>query len=1009
MRFSTAIPIGSGGSSRILRAFDEQRGVEVALKLLHQDDPSLVERLRREVAIQAGLRHPNIAPIFEIIEYQGRPCAVMPLLDGERLDQAAAGLSLRERIALMLPVIDAVHAAHRAGLVHRDLKPANVLVIRDAEGRRQPMVLDFGVALDAADQRLTGTGEVVGTPGYLSPEQAAGRTDVDRRSDVFSLGVMLYELVAERSPFAAESTAGTLLAVLQREPPSLRQSLPQLDPALERIIMQCLEKQPALRYDSARTLHADLEAWLDGRRVQARTLGLRYRLRRLVRHSPVMATALAAVVVLLLSTAAVGVHGLWQAQRSAALAGELSRLAADLGRDMQLLQMRPAHDIGPVRDQLRGRLEPIRRALDDSDAAVRAAAAEPLGLALLALGNDDEAVPLLQQAWQRVPEQELQGDCRACTLAAALGTIHERRYRQGLTRLAGIAEADLRRREIERLQRELLQPALQYLRPADHAAGEAGLLARALLEYHRPQAEPQARQRAIDLLQSQASGSSLTPLILAAELRLAQAVEAVEQDTEPLVALAAAEAGFLDLIEIARSLPAARLGLCVVAELRLRQGGSVEQESATESVCAEAQAVDPADRRLTQALAQARTSIARAIAVRGEDPAVMVALVRTTLADLLQLGDPRATMSLAQALLAQAHHRRSHGAEEAAALYAEAAELADSAVRANPGDLDMLLGLAAISLQIATRNNHDPSVFEPAYASASELLVEIDARFPQSTGVAQRRGELYAWWGYARHLTDADAAPLLRDAIALLQPLQTARPDEVPLLSRLAFAHWSLGEYLSDGGEDGQPDLAAAEHYYERALELQPQRFATAFNLLSVRLQRSRGLLLAGQQAQALLQAADQDLRRLEAEQQPVAILRATWQVLQTHQAQLANEPWQAMAAQAGESLDAALAQGPDRASAAAQWIYLQYLRLDGTAITPLQVQQILQRAGAFHAEFDQHGSLSLHYARLVARAAELDPAHDPLARQAVAELASRHPRRYAPWAGHFAAWRPTG
>jgi serine/threonine-protein kinase len=1010
MRFSTAIPVGSGGSSRILRAFDAQRGVEVALKLLHQDDPALVERLRREVAIQAGLRHPNIVPIHEIVDYQGRPCAVMPLLDGERLDQASAALSLHERLALMLPVIDAVHAAHRAGLVHRDLKPANVLVVKDAEGRQRPMVLDFGVALDTTDRRLTATGEVVGTPGYLSPEQAAGRTDVDLRSDIFSLGVMLYELIAERPPFAADSAAASLMAVLQHEPPSLRARLPHLDAALERIVMQCLEKQPGWRYPSAQALHEDLQAFLAGRPVRARTLGLRYRLRRLLRRSPVLATALAAGILLLLSSAALGLHGLWQAQRSAALAGELSRLAADLGRDMQLLQMRPAHDIGPVRAQLRERLEPLQRAVLDSDAKVRTAAAEPLGLALLALGSDSQALPLLEQAWQSLPASEIAGDCRRCTLAVALGGIHERAYRESLTRLVGIAEIDLRQAEAERLQLQLLQPALSYLRPARNASGEAGLLATALLDYHQPGATAPTRQAAIELLQQRAAGSSLSPLILAAELRLALAVAAVASQTPDLAeALDAAEVGFLELIDIARSLPQARLGLCAVAEMRVRQGtASSEQETAASNRCAAAHALDPADPRLLLALAQAQTSIARASTMRGQDPAPLVAAVRANLAELVRQRDPRAHMSLAQALLAQAHFRRSHGADDVAALYREAAELADAAVRANPGDLDMLLGLAAISLQIATRNNHDPAIFEPAYVNAAELLVQADARFPQAAGVALRRGELYAWWGYARHLTDADAAPLLRAAIEWLQPLEAARPQDVPLLSRLAFAHWSLGEYLSDGGEDGQPDLAAAEDLYQRAQALQPQRFVTAFNLLSVRLQRSRGRLLAGLAAHDLLQAADRGLSELEAAQQPVGILRATWQVLQAHNAQLSGEPWRTAAARAGGLLEAALAQDQDRASAAAQWIYLQHVVLDGEAIAVARLRQILNQAGALHSEFNQHGSLALHYTRLVVRAAEVHASFSELARQTVADLAQRHPRRFAAWAQRFAPWMST-
>lgn len=1000
MRFATATQIGSGGSSRVLRAFDSTRGVEVALKLLHGADPDAVERLRREVAIQATLEHPHIARIHEITELDGQPCAVMPFIRGETLDRVAASLSLEARLALLLPVIDAVHAAHRVGLVHRDLKPANVLVERRDNGVLHPYVLDFGVALDARQRRMTATGQVIGTPGYLSPEQAEGRSDIDRRSDIFSLGVMLYELVADRLPFDQDSVAGALIAVLRRDPPSL-QRFRRVPAALERIVMQCLEKDPALRYDSARALHADLEAFLDGRRVSARHLGLRYRLRRFVRQHPALATAGLGSVLLLTVAVGMTLQGRWQAARSAALAGEFARVAADLGRDMQLLQMRPAHDISPSRAGLRERLEPIRRALRDSDAAVRAGAAEPLGLALLALGSEDDALAQLRQLWSadsaRLAEE---GDCRQCALAAALGGIFEARYRAGQAHLVGIAEAELRQRESQRLEREWLQPARELLAVAQHADTEAGLLARALLAFHAGDAE-----QAVSMLERQAPGNSLAPLILAAELRLARVV-AASGDELPADALDEAEQGFRQLIDIARSLPQARLGLCSVGELRLRQSGAAQTlETRVVQDCEAAVAVDAEDPRLRLALARAHGAIARSRAVRNEDPTEAVSAVRETLQTLPPSDDARVPFILAQALLGLAHFRRNQG-EDSSTLYAEAAEFADRAVALAPGALDVMLGLAAIQLQIATRNNNEPAVFEPLYASAFDLLERIDARFPGDRSVSMRRGELLAWWGSARNLTAGDAAPLLRGAISVLQPLHAQKPDDVAVLSRLALAHWILGGFLADGGEaDWESELIAAETFYGQVLALQPERYVAAFNLLSVRLQRSRQRLLAGESAATILAQVDAGLASLEAGRQNVAILRAAWRVMQVQQAQHDGGDWRALLPEAFADLEQTLRQPGERANSAAQWVYLGVLALhDSRADGEVGrlARELLQRADGFAAEFPDNGSLALHRARLATRAADLGIEFEAAARATVAEFALRHPRRYQPWASRM-------
>jgi serine/threonine-protein kinase len=184
-------------------------------------------------------------------------------------------------------VARAVHAAHSEGLIHRDLKPGNILVETGEDGRPEPFVVDFGIAREAAVAGQTVTGQMIGTPGYMSPEQARGETTrLDRRSDVFSLGAVLYQVLTGRSPFEGDSAVDSLVRVLESDPVPPRRLVPGLPRDLATIVLRCLEKDPDRRYGSARELAEDLDAFLDGRPIAARPPGLLRRIARPVRRHP---------------------------------------------------------------------------------------------------------------------------------------------------------------------------------------------------------------------------------------------------------------------------------------------------------------------------------------------------------------------------------------------------------------------------------------------------------------------------------------------------------------------------------------------------------------------------------------------------------------------------------------------------------------------------------------------------------------------------------------------------
>ncbi|HYX20654.1 MAG TPA: serine/threonine-protein kinase, partial [Thermoanaerobaculia bacterium] len=296
--------IGAGGMGEVYRAKDPRLGRDVAIKVLPASFSQDADRLRRfeQEAKAAGLlNHPNITAVYDVGSQDGAPYVVQELLEGETLRSELSGgrFAPRKAIEVAIQIAQGLAAAHDKGIVHRDLKPENLFVTRD--GRIK--ILDFGLAkltqvesAGTASRLPTATepGIIMGTLGYMSPEQVKGEP-ADGRSDIFALGAVLYEMLSGRRAFEAGSTGEAMAAILREDPPDLSETNRNVSPGLERLVRHCLEKNPERRFQSARDLAYDLET-LSTASGAAPSSALRASRRR--RAIPLVAAALIAACAL---------------------------------------------------------------------------------------------------------------------------------------------------------------------------------------------------------------------------------------------------------------------------------------------------------------------------------------------------------------------------------------------------------------------------------------------------------------------------------------------------------------------------------------------------------------------------------------------------------------------------------------------------------------------------------------------------------------------------------------
>nr|WP_255412557.1 serine/threonine-protein kinase [Haliangium sp. UPWRP_2] len=501
--------LGQGGMGEVYQARDRALGRLVALKFIRSADPHMTARFMQEARAQSRIDHPGICKVYEVGSVQGRAFIAMQFVEGAPLQHAVREMSLLEKVQTVRDAALALHAAHEMGIIHRDIKPANILIERvgrhgasvHATERFRPIIVDFGLAREAGDGKgLTESGAVLGTPSYMSPEQARGEVrHLDRRTDVYGLGATLYDLLSGAPPFEHESVVSILLKVLNDDVRPLRTMTSDIPSALDIIVCKCLNKEPQQRYQTALDLAEDLSRFLGNQRIVGKGVPLWYRIQyRARRNKPVaglllaLALSLIGLVVYGLQTRATNARRAQEAAAQAALAQQLGQVIKEVELFMRAAYGLPTHDIRREQGVVLARMARLRKQLGETGGdAVAPAVRYALGRGYLVLRDYPQAQRELEAAWA--------SGYRPAEARLALGLTLGERYRQELEEVRRTSDPGWVKKKERELQQQYMEPALRYLAGSESLVeapeAVAGLIAFYSQRYDEALGQAEAAQR----------------------------------------------------------------------------------------------------------------------------------------------------------------------------------------------------------------------------------------------------------------------------------------------------------------------------------------------------------------------------------------------------------------------------------------------------------------------------------------------------------------------------------
>jgi serine/threonine-protein kinase len=857
-RYEIGERLGEGGMGVVYKARDRRLDRVVAIKFIRGDNPTLAMRLVREARAQARIDHPGVCRVYEVGEVGGRAYIALQFVAGEPLGPAAAAMPLDEKLAVFRDVCLAVHEAHRLGIVHRDLKPSNVLVERGEDGRAQPIVMDFGLARETTvELGLTQTGMLMGTPAYMSPEQARG-AGVDRRSDVYSLGATLYELLANRPPFTAESLATALDLVINHDPPAPRTLVPALPVDLETIALKCLDKDPNRRYATARALADDVTRFLDGEPILGRRPTLAQRLRTSIRRHRALYALSASLALAVLGVGAVSLRSYLVERDEQARSVARTELAQRLGRDAKDVELLlhtayqlPLHDTRRERELVRARMQAIAATEHDLGTLGDAVIHDALGRGHLALHDWQAALDELERAAQAgLDTPELHA-----ARGRALGELYHRAFEEA--RRSG-DKTWLAARDRE-LDAQYLAPALAELERGRGAADASAVLDVLVALYRRDYAAAKTHALAV----AEASPWVFESKKLAADAVYAAAVADIDRghydDARPQ--LDEASALYTQAADSARSdasvYEAAAQAKQQRADIDIRQSRAPKPPLDDASVLIDraiAANPDVATEYSTKAYILLARARARVDADRRQ--VLEAAAAAAERATALDAHDPGAWDALGNAHRSRGTYEARHGGGKGEPWWRKAVAEFQRGLAIRPNDpwTNNDLGTAHRWLGEELANaGGDPMPELAAALAGYRRATEVD---PTYVFGWSNQAELSATIAEYQLDHGGDPRAAIDDAIKTGEHGLAIDPSLHQFLDSMAEAEISRARYLVDTRGDPAPALAAARGYLDRAETLRPRELTTWFDRARAARWEARSLLAHDADAHVALAAA---------------------------------------------------------------------------------------------------------------------------------------------------------
>jgi hypothetical protein len=522
--------LGAGAWGLVYRAYDLVLQRDVALKFSRAQSPAHSDRWLREARAQARISHPGVCKVFEVGEAEGRPFISMELIQGHTLGALVGRFELRALVAVLRDAAEAIHAAHRVGLIHLDLKPGNILMEEQPQGGWRPVVADFGLFQNGDDSALGTSSLSKGTPPFSSPEQIEGRK-VDRRSDLYALGMTLAVMIAGHLPHTgSDAPLESLLT-------------PAFPVDLQAVLRKAMARLPEDRYDSAQAFAEDLQRFLDGEPVHARDWTLGYHLRTWARRRQSLVRVLGAASLALIATGLFATISVVRARRAAAQAQRFLQWSEELTSLVHRARSAPLHDMRPTYRHLDQNTQAMAKERERLSAEARAAADYAMGRVYESMGQDEAALRCYQSAW----DGGYQSPESAMNLGLALG----RTYVQRLSSLKAIQDPQRKEAALHRLDESLRLPALRMLGRAREPQSQSAFL-QASTAFLEGRYEDTLRAAA-ELRASQPWDTHVHVLMANAQMALAEAQMAQKHPEEEAKAWDAAEQLLREAIVIDRS------------------------------------------------------------------------------------------------------------------------------------------------------------------------------------------------------------------------------------------------------------------------------------------------------------------------------------------------------------------------------------------------------------------------------------------------------------------------
>ncbi|HOB53484.1 MAG TPA: protein kinase [Acidobacteriota bacterium] len=773
-RYEIRGELGRGGMGVVYLAHDRLLRREVAVKII--EDPSDTERRKflREASAQARVSHENVCRVYDAGEIEDRLFISMEHIRGDSLRNAAPGLSLAEKVSLIIQTADGMSAAHRMGLVHRDIKPGNIMVERTDDGPRA-RVVDFGLVREMADTAQTQGGDLAGTPLYMAPEQLQGQPElIDWRTDVYALGMTLYEAITGAPLFTGPTPIAVMLRILEEEPRFPRDAARAVPRDLQAIILKCVAKQPRDRYSTMRDLADDLRRFQDGKPVLARPVPLAVRGVRWIQRNQVLAFAIGAGAAVAITLATLWVGVLIHSREMAVLSRRFGEQVSTIERIHEMSMMMPLHDTYQEHPQIRDRMRWIRHEMDLLGDIAAGPGHYALGCGSMALDDWEEARGHFEAALRADPDDA----ASHFNLGIALSEIYRHRRMEALTS-GDKFEQESRLRQY---RREIAEPALRHIRLGVEAAGA-----------DRDYGEALIAKQEFDFDRA---------------IRLAGAA----WKSKPLYYPAGILQGwsYLD-----RGQDRGRKGDLEGAQRDLDEAGRIVARLVDNARS------DPQIRRLESSR---RLSCLYMASRKGSIPEPLFSWAEAACADLQRAAsrNPQTYYLKAALLDLAAEQAMEHGQDPTPRTDAALQEIG-RALEIQPDNASFWMKLAVLRERRNMYRLGQGEIDKAATAQCLEAIQRARQLNPNSAAVLNVLGLIHRQRGFLAMLEGADQRPALQEAIAALNESHRLDPELSTTLHNLALLHGDLALYELNYGLDPRESARQAMAWSEKAIARTPE------------------------------------------------------------------------------------------------------------------------------------------------------------------------------------------